>query len=185
MADWLAHVDEVDADPKRAADCIRHWLEFFELERKAGRITRGPYVSDVKRTLCERYVKWRRAQPGRVAGTRVSGATVSRELAALRASLRWAWQNEVIASAPFVPDVEDKDKAAPKELVYSPEQVARLLEAAWRLEERRHVHLFIMIMLSTHGRGDAVLELDAEDQIRDGLIHFLRPGATQTKKTLE
>ncbi len=35
----------------------------------------------------------------------------------------------MIASIPFVPDV--KHKAEPRDLVYSVEQVARLLEAAW------------------------------------------------------
>ena len=182
MADWLDHVNDVDEDPRRAADCISQWLRFFEVERRKGRITRGPYVSDVSRAFCRRYVKWRRAQAGKRRGTNISFATISRELAALRATLRWAWQNELISSAPFVPDVDTKDKAGPKELVYTPEQVGRLLEAAWRLEERRHVHLFILIMLSTHGRGDAILELDADTQIREGLIHFLVPGEAQTKK---
>jgi len=182
LADWLGHVAEVDADPIRARDCVRHWLIFFDEERRAGRVTRGPFVADIKRALVQRFIKWRRAQPGRRTGTVVSGATVSRELAALRAALRWAWQNERIPYAPFVPDIEERDKPGPKELVYSPEQVARLLEAAWRIEERRHVHLFIMIMLSTHGRGEAILELDADAQIRDGLIYFNAPGRAQTKK---
>jgi integrase len=39
-----------------------------------------------------------------------------------------------------------------------------------------------MIMLSTHGRAEAILEMDADEQIRDGLIHFLVPGEGQTKK---
>lgn len=182
MADWLEHVDKVDADPGRARDCIAQWLRFFEIERRAGLITTGPYVSDIKRALCERYIDWRKAQPGKVRGTTISGATVSRELAALRATLRWAWQHERIASAPFIPDVDDKHRAPPKDLVYSPAQVARILDAAIRIEERHHLHLFVMIMLSTHGRGEAVLELDADTQIRDGLLHFLVPGETQTKK---
>ena len=182
LADWLVHTGERNADPVRAADCVGHWLRFFEIERREGRITRGPYVSDVKRSLCERYMKWRAAQPGIKRGTRISGATISRELAALRAALNHAWKNERIPSAPFVPDVDGKDKPGPKELVYTVEQVARLLEAARRLESRHHVHLYIMVMLSTHGRGEAILELDADTQIAKGNIHFLVPGETQTKK---
>lgn len=182
MADWLEIADEKNADPQRSRDCIAQWLRFFEVERKAGRITRGPVVGDINKALCRRYIAWRKAQPGKRRGTNVSGATISRELAALRATLRWAWEDERIASAPFVPDVDHKDKPGPKELIYTPEQVARLLEAARRIEERWHVHLYIMIMLSTHGRGEAVLELDADTQIRDGLIYFNAPGRAQTKK---
>jgi integrase len=132
--------------------------------------------------MCERYIAWRKPQPGRAKGKTVSGATISRELAALRAALRHAWQNEVIDAAPFIPDVSEGDRAQPRNLVYTHEQVARLLEAARRIRERWHVHLFIMIMLSTHGRGDATLELDADTQILQGQIHFLTPGAAQTKK---
>jgi len=176
LADWvIQHVEKKTADPVRSKNCVAHWLAFFEIERKAGRITRGPFVSDIKRAMCERYIGWR-------LGDGISGATVSRELAALRATLRWAWENERIAAAPFIPDVDQKDKPGPKELIYSPEQIARLLEAALRLEERWHVHRYVMIMLSTHGRGEAILEMDADTQIRDGLIYFNAPGRAQTKK---
>ncbi|MFD1786955.1 tyrosine-type recombinase/integrase [Sphingomonas floccifaciens] len=97
-------------------------------------------------------------------------------------SLRHAWENEVIPSAPFIPDISEKDKPGPKDLVYTPEQIARILEAAIRIPERWHVHLFVMIMLSTHGRGEAILELDAESQVRGGLIYFNAAGRAQTKK---
>ena len=182
LADWLVYTGETNADPVRAADCVAHWLKFFEIERREGRITRGPYVSDIKVALCERYMRWRGAQPGIKRGTTISGATISRELAALRAALRRAWKMERIPSAPFVPNIDGKDKPGPKELVYTVEEVARLLDAARRFETRGHVHLYIMIMLSTHGRGEAVLELDAETQIVKGNIHFLVPGEPQTSK---
>lgn len=176
LADWLKlHVAKGNADTERPKFCVARWLEFFEIERKAGRITRGPFVSDIKRALSERFMEWR-------FGHGVSGATISRELAAMRATLRWAWQNERISAAPFVPEVDAKRRPGPKDLVYTPEQIARLLEATRRLPERHHVHLFIMIMLSTHGRGEAILELDAETQIRDGLIYFNAPGRAQTRK---
>lgn len=173
MADWLErHVAEHNADPGRTAICVSHWLDFFASERKAGRLTRDPVVKDIDKPLVDRFIKRRLAQ-------RISPATISRELAALRAPLTWAWKAGLIESAPFVQDVAKK--APPKELTYSPEQVARLLEAAYRLPERRHVHLFIMIMLSTHGRGEAILELHS-DQIANGLINFNAPGRAQTKK---
>lgn len=110
---------------------------------------------------------------------RVGRHTVSRDLAALRQTLNLSWKNERIASAPFVPDVTGKPE--PRDLVYSTEQVAALLDAAWRDEQRRHVHLYSIIMLSTHGRSEAALELDGS-QIVDRCIHFNPPGRLQTKK---
>lgn len=182
FVDWLSHVEKNNADPQRARDAVRQWLIFFEGERRAGRITSGPYVSDINRALCQRYIDWRKAQPSRKAGHRISGATISRELAAIRATLRHAWENEIIPSAPFIPDVSEKDRPGPKDLIYTPQQVARILEAAIRIPERWHVHRFVMIMLSTHGRGEAIMELDLDLQLRDGLIYFNAPGRAQTKK---
>ena len=174
MADWLLrHAKKNLADPVRYANSIAHWQRFFVAERRSGMLTGEPVVSDVKRAMIDRFVTFRERE-------RVSRATISRDIAALRQSLNWSWKNEIIASAPFVPDITDKP--GPKSLVYSTEQVAALLKAAWALEERQHVHLFTMIMLSTHGRGEAILELDADTQIQDGLIYFNAPGRRQTKK---
>jgi site-specific recombinase XerD len=165
-------VQERHADPVRAANSVAHWQAFFALERSLGLLTGAPTVADITRSLCDRFIKWRLA-------TGVSPHTVSRDLASLRSPLRWAWQNERIPAAPFIPDV--KDKPGPKELVYDAQQVAALIEAAARLPDRWHVRLFTLIMLSTHGRVEAVLELDAS-QIRDGLIYFNAPGRQQTRK---
>ena len=183
LADWLLHVEKVNSDPIRSAHCVKQWLTFFDIERKAGRITRGPYVCDIKQKLCRRFIEWRQSHVGSRRLSHVSGATISRDLAALRAALRFAWKNEVIPAAPFVPEIEKSEKSAPKDLVYTPEQVARLLEVASATPERAHVHLFTMIMLSTIGRAEATLELDRDKkQIRDGLIYFLEPGKAQTGK---
>jgi hypothetical protein len=49
--------------------------------------------------------------------------------------------------------------------------------------EREHIALVAMIALSTHGRIEAILELDeCLGQIQDGLIFFNAPGRAQTKK---
>jgi len=181
MADWLAEIEGTNFDPARAAICIAHWLEFFELERAAGRIVSGPRVSQVDRQLCRRYQNWRFAQPGRK-GLNISGATISREMAALRAALNLAEHDKKISRAPFVPDVPPNKRSAPKDLIYSFEEVAKLIEAAARLPERRHVLHFIIILLSTHGRVEAVLDLDADTQVANGCINFLAPGTVQTKK---
>jgi integrase len=174
MADWLIrHALKNLSDPGRYATSIAHWQRFFVIERKAGRLIGAPTVKDVTPPLVERFIAFR--EP---AG--VSPHTISRDIAALRQPVNWAWKAHLIPSAPFVPDVQNKP--GPKELVYDVPQVAAMLESAWSIEERQHVHLFAMIMLSTHGRGEAIIELDADLQIHDGLIYFNAPGRRQTKK---
>ncbi len=160
------------SDPGRYATSVTHWQKFFALERKAGRLTGAPVVGDIKNALVSRFIDWRLDQ-GK------SPHTVSRDVAALRQPLNWAWKNEMIASAPFIPDVPNKPEG--KTIVYTPEQIAAFLEAAIAQPDREHVHLLAMIALSTHGRIEAILELEA-DQIEDGLIYFNAPGRAQTKK---
>lgn len=173
MADWLLkHAEAKLADPVRYANGVAHWQAFFIEERKAGRLTGPPTVADINSDLVERFHRWRAAQG-------VGGHTIARDTAALRQPLNWAWKKSMIPSAPFIPDPENK--APPRDLVYSLEQIAAFLEAAWAMEERQHLHLFAMIMLSTNGRVEAVLELE-DHQIQGSLIYFNAPGRKQTKK---
>src|SRR3546814_8636568 len=71
--------------------------------------------------------------------------------------------------------------AKPRDVTYSMEQVAALLEAAWGRPERRHVFLYTLIALSTCGRSEAILDLH-DHQIDRGLIYFLDPDRDQTSK---
>lgn len=131
-------------------------------------------VSEINPVSTQDYITMRRAE-GAV------GETITSELAALSRAMRWGEMNGIIPYAPRVATVPAKMKSGPKDLEYSPEQVAALLEAAWSAADRQHVFLFAMIMLSTHGRVEAVLELFGE-QIRKGLIYFNAPGRHQTSK---
>lgn len=143
---------------------IQRWLD-----------ERGPMmVSEVNPVSTADYIAMRLAEG-------ISGETINSELAALSRSMRWGELNGIIPYAPRVATVPAKDRSGPKELEYSPEQVAALLEASQATMERNHVFLFTMIMLSTHGRVEAVLELFGE-QIKRGLIYFNAPGRTQTSK---
>ena len=85
------------------------------------------------------------------------------------------------SSAPIGSNTEAKEKAKPRDLTYSMEQVAALLEAAWSRPERHHVFLYSLIALSTCGRSEAILDLH-EHQIDRGLIFFLDPDRDQTSK---
>jgi integrase len=173
---WLREHVAGKADPARYALSVKHFETFFARERRSGTLPNGATVSAMDKALVGRFIAWRRSEGA-------GGHTISRDLAALRGALNWAWRNELVTHVPFIRDVDPRDKAGPRELVYTQEQVAALLEAAWSLPERRHVHLYVMIALSTLGRSHAILQLEGGlPQIRDGLINFLRPGSPQTSK---
>lgn len=131
-------------------------------------------LSLVDRGLIMEFIKFRYADG-------VVGETIHGDLAALRSALRWAEQESLIEKAPRPPQLPAAERSALRSLEYSVEEVAALLEAAWRIPERRHVHLFMKIMLSTHARVEAVLELQSS-QIRDGRIDFNAPGRVLTSK---
>lgn len=169
---WLAeHVAQL-ADGRRYADSVLVLQQFFD-DRRARGLLNGPLVvSAINRAVVNDFVQWRKAQG-------VSTPTISRDLAALRGPINWAIREELLSHGPRIAEVKGSKRH--RELEYSPEQVAAILDAAFALPERRHVHLYAMIHLSTHGRSEAILELEA-DQIRDGLIFFNAPGREQTRK---
>lgn len=172
---WLVeHVAEKTEAPIRYTTSVKHLLRFFEHERKLGHVGTTVMVSDVNKRFVDRFIRFRK-------GEGVGGWTINRDLKALRGALNYGWRNEFVASVPFVHDVEAKDKAKARDLVYTPERVAALLDAAASREDRKHVFLYIMIALSTCGRSEAILDLEAS-QIRDGLIYFLADDRQQTKK---
>ncbi|MCZ4343922.1 hypothetical protein O4H52_20110 [Sphingomonadaceae bacterium G21617-S1] len=169
---WLAeHVAQL-ADGRRYADSVLVLQQFFDDRRARGLLSGPLVVSALNKALVNDFIKWRSAQG-------VSAPTVSRDLAALRGPINWAIREELLSHAPRIPEVKGNTKR--RELEYSPEQVAAILDAALAVPERQHVHLYAMIHLSTHGRSEAILELEA-DQIRDGLIFFNASGRTQTRK---
>lgn len=176
LAAWLKeHVEMNKAAPERYAQSVPHLLRFFAAERKAGRIKGGGVMlSDIDRNFVDRFIKFRK-------GEGVGGHTISRDLAALRGSINYALRENRISAAPFIPEVLKADKAKPRELVLTMEQIAGLLEQAARREDRRHILLYTMIQLSTCGRTDAIIGL-TDAQIRDGLIYFLAEGETMTSK---
>ena len=130
-------------------------------------------VLSITNGLFDAFIAWRSAQGA-------SAPTISRDVAALRGPISWAMKNNHLTAAPRIMDVKGRKKR--KELEWSPEQVAAIPDASAADPARQHVHLFMMIDLTTHGRTEAILELDAYTQIRNGLIYFLRPDEEQTRK---
>ncbi len=161
--------------PDKPAYAARHIETFLAEQRRAGALPAIVTVADINRALVERYIRWRRTSG-------VVGETINRELATWSGCLGWAWRQELIVSRPFIPTVPEEECSGPRELEWSPEQVAAILEASWAESARHHVHLFAMTSLSTHGRTDAIIELDLDVQYRKGLLNFLPPGDRQTHK---
>lgn len=170
---WLAeHVTTLDA-PDRYATSVLIWEEFYDRLRRDGEMPDPYTVAQVRPSLVRKFIRYRQEQG-------MSAPTISRDLKALRSPINWAVTEHLLSAAPKIPDV--KGKAKRRELEYSPEQIAAILDRAAATPERAHILLYMMIFLSTNGRSEAILDLVAETQIRKGLIFFNAPGREQTRK---
>jgi integrase len=176
MAEWLKHHVANLAAPDRYIYSVDQWIAFFDRERCAGRLRSGPTVADLTPELQARFRTWR-AESG------VGGHTISRDLAALRGALSWAWKHQRIDHPPFIADVPAHQKAEPRDRVLSFEEIAAILDACAGRPEREHLIRFIVIELGTAGRPDAVLELtDANIDLKRNLIDPRQPGRNHNRK---
>jgi integrase len=108
--------------------------------------------------------------------------TVAKELAVLRAALRWAEKNGYLVSAPFV---ELPARQPGKDRWLTRSEAARLLWAARKEPKSRlHLPLFILLGLYLGGRSEAILTLKWFPQVDldRGVIDFNPPGRERTKK---
>lgn len=146
---------------------LNYWLDFFgdEFVDK---------LSSVERQ--EAFHRWLLAK-----GTK--STTASRVLTAGRAAINRAWKRGEISSAPFIhpmPNARQAQQSAePKGRALEVEEVARLLSAS----DVEHFRAFVLIMLATTGRPDAIRELTlAQCDVDTRLIALNPPGRTQTTK---
>ncbi|MFC7499048.1 tyrosine-type recombinase/integrase [Enterovirga sp. GCM10030262] len=176
MADWLTHHVTTLAAPDRYVYSVQHWMAFFEEERRHGRIVSGPVVADLTPDLQARFRKARAA-----AGA--GGHTISRDLAALRGALTWAWKHQRIDHPAFIADIPAHQKAPARDRLLAFEELARILDACADRPEREHIVRFIVIELGIAGRPEAVLGLtDANIDLRRNLIDPNQPGQVHTRK---
>jgi len=174
-AGWLEqHVAHLDA-PERYLDSVAVWDAFWDHLDAQGLLPKPLVVSAVTNGIVDLFIAWRRGQGA-------SNPTISRDIAAVRGPINWGMRPDVdrLTVGPRIKDV--KGRKAKKELEWSPEQIAVILETARASVEREHVFMFALTSLSTHGRSEAILEFDIDEQYRGGLLHFLRPGEEQTRK---
>lgn len=176
MADWLKHHVTDLAAPERYVVSVEHWMSFFDAERGAGRLRGGPTVADLTPELQKRFRQWRMSSGA-------GGHTISRDLAALRGALNWAWKNQRIGHPPFISDVPPGQKAPARDRVLSFEELGRILEACKDRPDRDHLVRFIIIELGIAGRPEAVLEMtSANIDVENNLIDPNQPGVAATRK---
>lgn len=141
------------ARPDIVGSALPHLADFFDTFT----------VAQVTKGTCRRYVDWRTAQASArhkdpVTAPRVSLATARRELEVLSAALNYAHgENKVLYPVPvWLPD-----KAPPRERWLTRSEAARLIWAAWRMEQgkSKHVARFVLVALYTGTRHDAILQL--------------------------
>ncbi len=176
MADWLRYHVSTLAAPDRYMVSVEHWTAFFDGERRAGRLPTAITVRHLTPQVQTRFREWR-AKAG------AGGHTVSRDLAALRGTLNWAWKAQRIEHPPFIADVAPTQKAPARDRVLSLEEVAALMDACAGRDDREHLLRFIVIELGIAGRPEAVLELtSANIDLRRGLIDPNQAGRVHTRK---
>jgi integrase len=176
MADWVRyHLSTLQAADRYLVS-VDHWTNFFDEERKTGRLPAAVTVRHLTPQLQARFRDWR-SKSG------VGGHTVSRDVAALRGALTWAWKNQRIEHPPFIADVPAHQKAPARDRVLSLEEVAALMKACAGREDRAHVLLYIILALGTAGRPEAILELTSGNiDLKRGLIDPRQPGRQHPRK---
>jgi hypothetical protein len=182
---WLSDPDTLKlARAGRYAYSVKALERFFEQERRAGHVRDRITLDYLKRATVDRFIAMRKAEG-------VCGETIEGDLTALRRGLKWAQVDERIAAVPFIKHVDPEDRSGPRDVEFDMEQIAAILEAAAAREDRRHVLLFSLIMLSCHSRCEAVLEMSSNqiervrvvgtDETR-WILNFNAAGRRQTTK---
>jgi len=176
MADWVRyHLSTLQAADRYLVS-VDHWTNFFDAERKAGRLPAAITVRHLTPQLQARFRDWR-AKSG------VGGHTISRDVAALRGALTWAWKNQRVEHPPFIADVPAHQKAPAGDRVLSMEEVAALMDACAGREDREHLLRYIVLGLGTAGRPEAILELTSDNiDLKRGLIDPRQPGRLHPRK---
>jgi integrase len=177
IAEWLKfHVSRLAA-PDRYRYSADHLRTFFNDERRVGQLGERVLVKDLTPDLQARFREWRSASG-------VGGHTVSRDLAALRGALTWAWKHQRIPKPPpFIADVPFHLRGRPRDRVLSMQEVAAIIAACAGRPDREHVIRFIVIELGTAGRPQAVLELEHSNiDLERNLIDPNHPGRTHARK---
>lgn len=109
-------------------------------------------------------------------GAGYADGTIKRAMGAVKAAVNFAWKNgELDRPIPFGTLPEGQ----PRERILTKEELAAL----WDATDSRHLQSFIMLLLGTAARPEAILQLTrSQCDTARGIIDLNPPGRSQTKK---
>lgn len=127
-------------------------------------------ATDISRTVCDDYTRARRLRG-------LSDGTIRVELGYLRAALRFAKREQWLTVEPYVPLPPTPE---PRDHYLTRDEARRLIDECRPIP---HLHLFVLLGLTTAGRASALLDLtwDRVDFPR-GLVHLHDPKRFRTRK---
>ena len=135
-----------------------------------------PWLNTVRAVTCDAYRNARLNQG-------VKLATITRELACLRAALKWAENNGRLLNAPYV---KVPPKQPSKDQLFDPQRSGAIVMGGAQGTEKRRLHLplFIMLGLYTGARSEAILSLKWFPQVdlERGIINYNPPDRDRTTK---
>lgn len=144
---FARYVDDLRKNGKR--DDNQRWI-WKSLEPKFGGlfpedIPETRLVEGEERTVCHEYAL-------ALARQGLARDTIWDRLACLRTALNWAFKRNLIDRAPYV---WVPQKGPPRDMVWTSEDIERLIEAC----AMPHVRLFVLIAAATGARKTAILQL--------------------------
>lgn len=152
--------------PEKTA--LMHWSRFLH---EYDVVT----VADLTLDMQDEYIRWRYEELAEK-GHGGSGSTLARELGVMQSAINDGWKRGRLANPVYVRSVP---QAPPRPHFLFLDEVRSLLACC----EEEHVWRFCMIALHTVQRPGAVLGLHRDSvRLREGIIDFLPPGQTQTRK---
>ena len=159
LDDYWEHHARMIASSEQAAIAIRHLKRLMD----------GALVADLDDPEVQQdYVDARHLEA-------IKSGTIARELSVLRAAVRAFAEKRKVTP----PRIYSVDAGEPRDRWLTPAEVERLLQAA----KSPHTCLFILLMLATAARPEAILDLTWEQiDFRTGRVHLNPTGRVQSSK---
>jgi len=161
---WERHGQHL-ASAYRTKTALDYWLEFY------GEITVSELTGVEQQ---EAFHVWLKDKG-------MKATTVARVITAGKAAINFAWKRGEIANVPYIIPIKksEQEPSEPRGRPMEVEEIAALFEAS----DNPNFHLFLIFMIATAGRPDAIkdLTLDRLD-VENRLIQLNPEGRRQTTK---